>query len=221
MSEIRAIIFDLDGVIIESEHLWTKADLRLLKNHGIDISPEDYEKRIKHILMGLGFYKGVPLLKKYFNLKGAVKDLISKRKLLVQEALEDAILVPGFAKFHKSIKTRFKTAVATSLVRYFLNSMILKFDLSKLFNHYIYSVEEIGFISKPNPDIYLYAAKNLGVKSNECVGIEDSPKGVEAVNRAGMKSVAITTTTARKKLSHANLIIDSFSEINPATLSAL
>lgn len=140
MSKIRAIIFDLDGVIIESEHLWTKADLRLLKNHGIDISHKDYEKRIKHILMGLAFHKGVPLLKKYFNLKGTVDDLISKRKLLVQEALEDVLLVPGFEEFHKSVRTKYKTAVATSLVRYFLNSMILKFNLSRLFNNHIYSL---------------------------------------------------------------------------------
>jgi beta-phosphoglucomutase len=214
VSNFKAVIFDLDGVIIESEHLWTKADLALLKDHGIDIALEEYEKKIKHTIMGLSFPEGVPLIKKLFNLEGEVEDLIEKRKVLVKEALQDVQLIKGFLDFHKSIKGKYKTAVATALVRHFLDPMILKFNLNNLFGSHIYSVEDIGFISKPNPDIYLLAAKKLGVDPKDCIGIEDSPHGVTAVNRAGMKSIALTTTTDPKKLSHASLIVNSYEDIH-------
>jgi len=214
VSTFKAIIFDLDGVILKSEELWTASDLLFLKNEGIIVDRKHYEKTIKIMLMGTAFTEGVRVFKKHLGLKGDTEKLHTKRKLMVDRFLKNVGHIDGFTKFHsKVIKSR-KVAIATALIRYFLDPIATRFKLHELFNDHVYSIEDIGFIPKPKPDIYLHAAKKLGLHPSECVGIEDSPFGVEAVNAAGMKSIAITTTTSRDKLSHADLIVDSFSEID-------
>lgn len=214
MSNKKAIIFDLDGVILKSEELWTQSDLLFLKNEDIVVDREHYEKTVKILLMGVAFTEGIAIFKKHLGLKGNVEKLLTKRKLMIDKFLKNVGHIDGFTKFHSQIRKSHKIAIATALVRYFLDPIALKFNLHELFNGHVYSIEDIGFIPKPNPDIYLHAAKKLGLHPSECIGIEDSPKGVVAVNAAGMKSIAITTTTSKDKLSHANLIVDSFSEIN-------
>ena len=214
MNRVRAIIFDLDGIIIDSEQLWTQADLQFLKSEGVIIDIKLYEKTIKNLLMGKGFSEGIKVFKKHLGLKGNAQDLHNKRKLTVEKYLKDVSHINGFIKFHQQVKKNYQTAIATSLIRYFLDPITIKFKLNRYFNNHIYSIEDIGFISKPNPAIYLHAAKKLGLKPAECVGIEDSVNGVKAVNAAGMKSIAITTTTEREDLSHANIIVDSYSQID-------
>lgn len=210
----KAIIFDLDGVILKSEELWTAADLLFLKNEGIVVDKGHYEKTIKILLMGTAFTEGVKVFKKHLGLKGDTEKLHAKRKLMVDRFLKNVGHIDGFIKFHSQVKKSHKIAIATALIRYFLDPIALKFNLHELFSDHVYSIEDIGFIPKPNPDIYLYTAKKLGFYPSECIGIEDSPKGIEAVNRAGMKSIAITTTYSKDILSHADLIVDSFSEID-------
>lgn len=210
----KAIIFDLEGVVIDSEKLWTAADLLFLKKEGVDINKDQYEREVKMLLMGMAFNQGIRIFKKHLGLKGKTQDLLNKRRLIVDQFLQNIDYVKGFTKFYDKVKKTYKTAIATALVRYFLDPIVVNFRLIKLFNGHVYSIEDIGFIPKPSPDIFLHAAKKLGLHPFECIGIEDSPKGIEAVNAAGMKSIAITSTTPRDKLSRANFVIDSFSEID-------
>jgi len=86
--------------------------------------------------------------------------------------------------------------------------------LSELFNGNVFSVAEIGYVSKPNPDIFLYAARKLNSQPEHCLVIEDSPHGIEAAKRAGMRCIALTTTYTRDKLAQADLVVDSYSQID-------
>jgi beta-phosphoglucomutase-like phosphatase (HAD superfamily) len=74
----------------------------------------------------------------------------------------------------------------------------------------------VGHRSKPNPDIFLHAASRLDAKPENCLVIEDAPHGVEAAKRAGMKCIALTTTYDRQILCNADLVVDSFAQIEPA-----
>ena len=74
---------------------------------------------------------------------------------------------------------------------------------------------------KPDPQVFLMAAERMGVPPAQCVVIEDAAAGVEAANRAGMTSIALVGTTTRGKLSHAKLVVDSLSELNPERIAAL
>jgi beta-phosphoglucomutase len=74
---------------------------------------------------------------------------------------------------------------------------------------------------KPNPQVFQLAASRLGVPPHRCAVIEDAVPGIEAANRAGMTSIAVTTTTTRENLSHAKLVVDSLTELTPGRIAAL
>jgi beta-phosphoglucomutase len=74
--------------------------------------------------------------------------------------------------------------------------------------------------SKPNPDLFLHAAGRLEARPENCVVIEDAPHGVEAARRAGMKCIALTTTYDRRKLSQADIVVDTFDQIDLATFTS-
>lgn len=214
MSNAKAIIFDLEGVIIDSEPLWTKADLAFLKHHGIIVDFEEYEELIKPVLMGRAIPEGVKIYQKRYKLKGTHKQLVAQRKTFVRNLFMELPFIDGFFQFHNQIKNKHITAIATSLERSFLGPADLKLGLSKLFNGNIFSIEDIGFISKPDPAIFLYAAKSISVNPQNCIVIEDSPNGILAAKAAGMRCIVLTTTTPRGKLNSADLIVDSYQEID-------
>ena len=74
---------------------------------------------------------------------------------------------------------------------------------------------------KPDPQVFQLAASRLGVAPDHCVVVEDAVHGIEAANRAGMKSIALTGTSTREQLASADLIVDSLRELQPATLRTL
>lgn len=208
----KAIIFDLEGVIVDTEPLWSKADEEFLKRHNLPF--EDYETTWKPKLMGRNLFEGAGLFRDHYGIQAEIEELARQRREIAKElfALE-VILIEGFQTFFESISDKYKTGVATSLEKAFLANVDLRLGLSKLFGRHIYSIEDIGFISKPNPDIFLHVAQKLRVLPMNCIVIEDSPNGVEAAKRAGMRCIAITTSTTRQRLSKADAVVDSFKEI--------
>lgn len=209
MNRISSIIFDLEGVIIDTEPLWDKVSEVFLKRRNILYERE----RIKPLMMGRTISEGIKVIKETYGLRGKIEELVKERRELAQELFSQEIaFIPGFFKFYQTLKNKFKTAIATSLDKNFLNSVDKKINLSKLFNHNIFSIAEIGYISKPNPDIFLYAAKKINSIPTECIVVEDSPYGVEAAKRAGMKCIAITTSTGRENLTASDIVVDSFLE---------
>jgi len=215
MERLKAVIFDLEGVIVDSEPVWTKADLIFLKNHGVSITLEEYNSSIKHLLMGLVLRDGVALMKKQYGFNDDPLKLAEERRSIVKSLFgEDVGFIPGFVDFHMRIADAYRIAIATSLERYFLTPLDTRLELSKLFNGNVFSVEDIGFISKPDPAIFLHAAKTLQVSPQNCLVIEDAPNGIEAAKRAGMKCLAITTSSPRERLTKADLVISSYEEID-------
>lgn len=215
MTSVKAIIFDMEGVIVNTEHLWDKVAEVFLQRRGFL-----YDKDVlKPLMMGKTLEEGVKIWQQHYGFEGDVNKQAEERRMIVRDVFGNEVtFIPGFTEFFKTVKKKYKTAIATSSEREFIDRFDKRLQLSSLFDNHIYSIADIGYISKPNPDIFLYAAKNLNIDPEFCVGIEDSPHGVTAINSAGMKSIAITTSTSRKKLSNANLIVDSFEEINLETL---
>lgn len=219
MERINAVIFDLEGVVVDSEPIWTKADLIFLKNHGVEITLEEYEADIKHLLMGLVLRDGIDLIKKHYGFPEDPLALAEERRSIVRSLFGDEVtFIPGFVEFHSSIQDLYPTAVATSLERHFLAPLDKRLLLSERFNGNLYSVEDIGFISKPDPAIFLHVARELQVHPQNCLVIEDAPNGVEAARRAGMRCIALTTSSPKERLVHADLVVDSYQEIDFAKL---
>ncbi len=219
MERIDAVIFDLEGVIVNSESIWTEADLIFLKNHGVEMSSKEYGEELQHQLMGLVLQDGISLMKKHFGFSEEPITLVEERRAIVKSLFGEGIeFIPGFPEFHTGIRNTHRTAIATSLERNFLDPLDKRLRLSTRFSGNLYSVEDVGSISKPDPTIFLHAARQLQVNPKNCLVIEDAPNGLEAARRAGMRCVALTTSSPREMLSGATLVVDTYREIDLSRL---
>lgn len=205
---MEAFIFDLEGVIIDSENtVWTPADTDFIASHG-----KDYDMKIKSMTMGNHLVEGTERMKDYFGLKGDIDELVRQRESFVKKYLMNTRFIMGFLEFYNEICDDYKACVATSLRRKFIPYLDRSLNLSGLFD--IYSIDDIGGVSKPNPDIFLYAAKRMNVLPERCVVIEDSPNGIKAAKRAGMYCIGITNTVSSEHLGEADMVVESYEEID-------
>ena len=211
----RAIIFDAEGVIIDSEPAWDVSQEALLARYGHKYDRDE----VKPLLTGRSLMEGTELLKRRFDLPGSVDELASERTVLVEEALAVRVdLVPGFSDFLSRVSPLFRTAVATSMEPRLFDLVDLRLGLRRLFGGHVYTLADVGFKSKPHPDLFLYAARGLGCDPADCWVIEDAPYGLEAARRAGMRSIGLATTYQGALLAGADIVTASFAEL---TLSRL
>lgn len=207
---IDAIIFDGEGVVVDTEPLWDEAQEQFLRRRG-----RRYDrKRIKPLLTGKSLADGTAVLMRLYGLEGDVGMLSRERLGLVLELVRHKIrYVKGFQDFFEKIRYTHKNCLATSMANELLQAVKQRLNLSQLFDERIYTLEDVGYRSKPDPDLFLYAAKQLSSKPSSCVVIEDSPLGIRAASRAGMKCYALTTTYSKNELKEADVIVRSFDEI--------
>ncbi len=211
MNNIKAVIFDLDGTIIDTEDIWTLIDTEFIKRKGHVYR----EKDTKHLMMGKSVSDGVEILREIYSFEGDNAILADERRGIATAFLSNNVyFVDGFLEFFEKINQKYKVAIGTSMEKVFLSAIDKRLSFTKYFGSHVYSIEDVGFVSKPSPDIFLHAANKLKTRPENCVVIEDSPNGVEAAKRAKMNCVAITTTTKRGQLSKADVIVDSYQKIS-------
>lgn len=211
------LIFDMDGVIIDSEVLFDNADTEFFRRHGKIYNREE----VALLLTGMHLKAGTALIKEKYNLLGDVEDLVNERQgLLEAEYKLHLKYMTGFEDFFEKVKSAgLKTCIATSCNDYLLNLVNEKLALNKKFGANIFKASDVGNVSKPDPAIYLYAAKKIDSEPSKCVVIEDAPKGVQAAKNAGMYCIGITTTFAADRLLAADLVVDSFQEIDLSSVA--
>lgn len=206
----KAIIFDLEGTIIDTEPVWDDCAVEFLRRHGHVYNRD----ATKHLLMGGSIQDGAVTMRDQYGFEGDPEALAAERREIFESLLAREItFVPGFEAFYAQVKTKYPTAIGTSMERRFISDVDQRLHLTQLFGKHIYSIEDIGFIAKPNPDIFLHAAKQLGVAPTDCLVIEDSPHGVEAAHRAGMQCAAIIYTTTKERLAAADQVVNHYSKI--------
>src|SRR3990172_2630800 len=215
---IRAVIFDMDGVMIDSEPLWEKAERILLARRGIDYNPTYRDK-----IVGLNQKDSGRLLKETFNLPETIEELLAERiEILLPLYEKELELVPGLITILKEVKeSGFLLALASSSPYKVINFVLGKFSLNEFFS-VVVSGESVEF-GKPHPDIYLYTAKKLGacpeqgrrIEPSECVVIEDSINGVKSAKSAGMLCIAIPDKRLnQKEFQIAEMVVDRLDRIS-------
>lgn len=215
---IDTVIFDNEGVIADTEPVWDMEQEIFLGRRGITYQRD----KTKHLLGGKSIAEGAKILKDIYNLPGDDYGLTGERLSIVKELLHQKIkFVRGFPEFYRETSHRYKTCVATSMDDALLAIVDSELHLTELFKGRVYTLKHVDYKSKPNPDIFLYAARMVKTLPAKCVVIEDSPNGILAAKAAGMKSIALTTTYTKDKLMEADLIIDSFSDIDEDTLGLI
>lgn len=167
------------------------------------------------MLTGRTLVEGVIVMQEAYGFGGDPDEQARERADIVRELFATEVgFIEGFEAFFCRVEKNFKTCVATAMDRDLLQLVDSHLGLSQLFSGHIYSVADVGFRSKPNPDVFLHAARKMNSVPECCMVIEDSPHGIEAARRAGMLSIGITTTYGRDKLLAADLVVDTFEEID-------
>ena len=211
----KAIIFDLDGTIIDTDMIWKKANKNLLAARGVTLTQEQ-EQKLDSKVRGLAIHKSCKIIKDIANLSDSVEDLITEEIEIARKLHFEGIkFIHGFLPFHNKIKSiNLKKGIATNADDSTLSITKNKLNLENLFGGHIYNISHVNNICKPAPDLYLYAAKRLKVDPKECIVIEDSDHGIQAAKSAGMFCIGINTSQNRKNVQNADIIVSGYDEID-------
>ncbi|PJE76200.1 hypothetical protein COV04_00730 [Candidatus Uhrbacteria bacterium CG10_big_fil_rev_8_21_14_0_10_48_11] len=207
LAMIEAIIFDLEGVVINTQKLWNEEGRLFLGRRGIVISAQE-ELALKNTLMGFALTDGVQCLQERYGFSGDPEALVCERLAIVEELFKRQIgFIEGFTVLWSNLENRYRTAVATGLHPTLLQPVIEKLDLKNYFAEHIYSIADVDNRSKPDPAVFLLAARKLGVPPDVCVVVEDAPNGIAAARATDMRAVGFAQTVGRESLAQADYII--------------
>ncbi len=213
-TDIRAVIFDMDGVLTDSEPLINAAAIAMFKEKGLVVQPADF---LPFVGTGEDRYIGGVAEKHHFPL-----DLPSAKARTYEIYLE---LVPkqlqSFPGAHEIVKAcrqaGLRVAVASSADRVKIEANLRQIGLPPEGWDALVWGEEVRN-KKPAPDIFLAAAAKLGLTQSQCVVVEDAINGVEAAKEAGMRCVAVAQTFSADRLRQADLVRRKLREVSVADL---
>ena len=200
---VDLVIFDMDGVLTDSEGLINEAAVRFYKELGYDILPEDFYPFVgtgeDRYIGGVAEKYGIAL-----NLSEAKKRTYEIYLDLVPSRLK---AFPGAVRLTREIRSKgIKTAVASSADKVKVNANLNAIGLIPAKDWDLVVSGEMVKRKKPAPDIFLHAAESLKVSPSRCVVIEDAVHGIEAAIAAGMWCVGVAQTFAKDKLHMASVV---------------
>ncbi len=186
LKDIEAVIFDMDGTLVDSMWVWEKIDIDYIHGRGYVI-PKDFHKEIE----GMSFTETAIYVKEKFQLEDDLDTIIKDWHDSVRSSYETEIqMKPGALEFMKKLKASgVKMGIGSSNSHELISVIVNKYGLGEYISAITTSCE-VGS-GKPAPDVYLETAKRLGVDSRRCLVFEDVPNGIKAANNAGMRSCAI------------------------------
>jgi beta-phosphoglucomutase len=212
---IKGVLFDMDGVLIDSEEYICRAAIEMFREKGIDAKPEDF---VPFVGMGENSYLGGVAHK--YRLEPDIIELKS-RTYYIYESITRGKLnpLPGAIEFiDRCRKKRLKLALATSADRMKMEINLREMGLPEsIFNATVNGLEVER--KKPYPDIYLEAASRLGLKPEVCLVVEDAVSGVRAGKAAGCKCLALTTSFKAEELKEADWICVTLAEVPDIAIS--
>lgn len=206
---VQGILFDMDGVLVDSEEYIFEAAKRMFAEHGVSVKPTDALPFVgtgeNRYISGIGELNGFTVDIECDKARTyAIYEKISRGKL---QAL------PGVHSFIDQCKTKgLKIAVASSADRIKIEINLREIGLESTLFDAVISGEDVK-LKKPFPDIYLLAAKQIGIKPEDCLVVEDAISGITAGKAAGCKCLALTTSFSAEKLTEADWICKDLSEV--------
>jgi beta-phosphoglucomutase family hydrolase len=206
----KAVIFDMDGVIAETEHVHIGAEKQTMLKYGIEISEDElheYTGTTAKVMF-------TSLIEKYKLNTTFDRIFKEKEEILFRLLEEDVQPTKGVIDLLRKLKKmKIKLAVASSSHKRMIEYVLKKLKIIDLFDS-IVGAEDIDR-SKPDPEIFLISAKRLNVKPEECTVVEDSKLGVEAAKKAGMKCLGyVNPSSGKQDLSKADFVADDFCRLD-------
>lgn len=220
---IKAIVFDFDGVLADSEPLHLRAYQQVLSRFGVTLTRDDYYANY------LGYDdEGVfeKLTARYPSQLGdlRIRALIDEKTQVFDSTIEGSIasgdiLYPGAVACVATVASRYPLGIASGALRHEIEAILHGANLARYFRFIVASGDTAE--GKPAPDPYRRAAELHTLTPAECLAIEDSRWGIESAKSAGLACVAITTTYSREHLTAADRIITSLDEFTPELIDAV
>jgi HAD superfamily hydrolase (TIGR01509 family) len=209
---IQTVIFDMDGVIVDTELVHRYAYYKQFGELNIDVPEEMYTS-----FTGLSTRNTFQKLKEHFQLEQDVEDLILRKRSIFNDAFdskEDLTLLEGVENLIKDFhQNRMQLIVASSASKVTIDRVFRRFDLHQYFTH-IVSGEDFPK-SKPHPAIFLHAASLSIAPKENCIVIEDSTNGVKAAKAAGIFCIGYNSIHSKDQdLELADVIVNHFKELN-------
>ena len=218
LSAFQAVIFDLDGVLADSEPWWNQIDANLLAEYGVTYGGE-YHRNV----LGVSYRLAVEFYKNAFHLSAPVEELMRRRGQIATEFFANRVgLFPSAKTTLEELRQmKLRLALATSSVSASARPFLERTGIRSSFE-VIVTGDEIRR-GKPYPDIYLCTAEKLGVSTDACLVIEDALSGVAAAKAANMRVAAIPDTRfvdPREYEKETDYVLGSLSEI-PTLISGV
>lgn len=209
------VIFDCDGVLVDSEPLLMRVEMAMIRDLGWQITVDDvYAEHLgrswPEVQSNIERHIGRPVPSDFHAKSVEVKNELFRAELEPVVGILDAY--EDLAAMH------FATCVASSGAHERIRFVLGVTELLATFDGRIFSAEDVAN-GKPEPDLFLHAARSMGFKPSSCVVVEDSPAGVAAACSAGMPVVGYAAQTPRALLADADLIIDDMNQLPEAVAS--
>ena len=210
-SDYEAVIFDMDGVLVNSEPFYVEVEQKNFLQLGLDISEEEHQT-----YQGTATDRMWQLIKEKHGVSQPVEELVEMTNTLVTpyfQSLEKIAPMSGVEKLIRKLKkNKMPLALASSSYPDVIEIILQKTGLKNYFDVVVDS--QMAGSSKPEPDIFLLAAKKLKVEPEKCLVIEDSKNGIAAAKAAGMFCVAFAGPGSElQDQSQADLVIADFEEL--------
>jgi HAD superfamily hydrolase (TIGR01509 family) len=213
---IKAVIFDMNGVIIDDEHIHELAFQETVKRYNIDLSHEDYLE----CCAGKTDYAGYKEIASKFTIHLNVDKLLNEKSQAYLNLFPtNKKKYPGVINLIRLLSKDFILALTSSSSKAEVDLIIKEFDIQEEFQVTI-SADDVTK-GKPNPEPYLTTAEKLSLSPYECVAIEDSKSGVISAKSAGCYCIGIITTHHKSDLEQSDLIVHDFSEISTEVIGNL
>lgn len=215
-SKSTAIIWDMDGVIVDTAPYHFKSWRYVFRKRGIDFTEADFKRKFGQ--------RNDAIIRSTIgsNIADNEMEAIAREKeeYFRRIVWDNVKPLPGATELIKTLAEQgFKMAVASSAPPENIQLLLGSLGITGYFQQVVSGREVTE--SKPSPQIFLLAAKKLGVARENCIVIEDAIAGVAAAKKAGMFCIAVTTTNPRESLREADLVIDSLAELRVISLEQL
>ncbi len=184
---VEAIIFDMDGILVDSEPYWEQCRVEFAAGYGKGWSTQD-----QHSTMGVSTVEWAHIMQTRLGISTPIDDIIQAvRGCVLRKYGERLPILPGAIEAVRLAASRYKVGLASGSPTQNIQYILKASGLDGVFQVVVYG--DTVPRGKPSPDIYLEAARQLGVAPAHCIGVEDSGNGVRSVKAAGMRVLAVPT----------------------------
>lgn len=207
-SVIKAVIFDMDGVLVDSEPFICEAAMKMFAERGLTVQPEDFLP-----FVGAGENRYVGGVAEKYNFPHDIERDKARTYAIYGEIVKGRIKpLPGVREFIARARSKgLKLAVASSADPVKIETNLREIQIPRETFDAVVSGLDVEK-KKPNPDIFLHAASKLGVEPGKCLVVEDAVNGVAAAKAAGMRCLGLTTSFSPDELAGADWIVPTLAE---------